>query len=285
MNRRGIALLVVLWLVAILATLGVTSVSLARTVGDTSRNRLMLTRAAWAREACAEIVLARYAADTTIVGVDTTEIGRGAWCAAKIEDPHSLLNANAAPTDMLTRVIANPLLSDALLDWRDPDDVPRRYGAERAWYASHGRALPRDGALASVQELRLIAGFDDSAVARLNGVLTVRGDGRLNPNTAPLAAVAALPGVGASALQVLYARRDSHRRIASLEEWASLMPTSARLDFQAEYAALAVATSFVVTDLILEVDGGVRGSPVISHATLTVIPAGRRLAVIRRELQ
>jgi type II secretory pathway component PulK len=285
MNRRGIALLVVLWLVAILAAVGVTSIALVRTVGYTSRNRLLLTRTAWAREACAEIVLARYAADTTITGVDTTDIGQGAWCTVNIEDPHSLLNVNSASSDALTRVIANPALSDALLDWRDPDDVTRRDGAERSWYASNGRLLPRNGALGSVDELGLIAGFDDSTVVRLRHLLTVRGDGRLDPNTAPMAAVAALPGVGASALQVLGARRDSRRRISSLEEWGSLMPSSARLDFRAEYAALAAATSFAATDLIVEVDGGVRGTPLSSHATLTVIPAGPRLAVIRRELQ
>ena len=49
---------------------------------------------------------------------------------------------------------------DALLDWRDPDDAPRRFGAERDWYVARGLFPPRNGPLADVRELRRVRGFD-----------------------------------------------------------------------------------------------------------------------------
>ena len=48
----------------------------------------------------------------------------------------------------------------AVLDWRDPDNVPRPHGAEEAWYVGQGRAPPRNGPFADVRELLLAAPVD-----------------------------------------------------------------------------------------------------------------------------
>src|SRR5256885_2327747 len=68
-------------------------------------------------------------------------------------------------------------LIDALLDWRDPDTVPRRFGDE----SSGNRNAP----LADVWELRAVRGFTDPLVGRLARFLTTRGTGAINVNAAP----------------------------------------------------------------------------------------------------
>ena len=86
MSRRGFALLTVLWLVAALGAVTAAALLAARLGADTTRNRIILARAEWAREACGEILLARYAKDPTVRLVDTVDLGRGTWCRVELED-------------------------------------------------------------------------------------------------------------------------------------------------------------------------------------------------------
>jgi DNA uptake protein ComE-like DNA-binding protein len=50
-------------------------------------------------------------------------------------------------------------IADAILDWMDPDDTPRQYGAERDYYSSLTPSYaPKNGPLESVEELLLVRG-------------------------------------------------------------------------------------------------------------------------------
>src|SRR6266566_3275244 len=106
MSSRGFALLAVLWtLTAVTAFAGVV-LAVARLGSTTTRNRVLLARAAWAREGCVEILLARWASPPdplsamrrggTIVSLDSVDLGRGTWCSATLEDPSTKLNLNLA---------------------------------------------------------------------------------------------------------------------------------------------------------------------------------------------
>src|SRR6266700_2623032 len=139
MSRRGFALLAVLWTLTAITMLTGAAMAVARLGSMTTRNRVILARAAWAREACAEILQARYA-----------------------QDPSMKLNLNLADRAALVTVLqavvrpSAPVdsLVDALLDWRDPDAIPRPFGDE----SSGNRNAP----LADVWELRSVRGFTDS---------------------------------------------------------------------------------------------------------------------------
>src|SRR5438309_1525238 len=63
MSRRGFALLAVLWTLTAITMLTGAAMAVARLGSTTTRNRVLLARAAWAREACGEILQARYAQD------------------------------------------------------------------------------------------------------------------------------------------------------------------------------------------------------------------------------
>ena len=281
MNRRGFALLTVLWSLVALATLAGASFSLARRGTMVTGNRIQLTRAAWAREACGEIVAARFAADRAVREVDTVDLGRGTWCRAMVSDPAASVNVNLASADLLKCLLGDSL-ADPLLDWRDADGVPRLFGAEAEWYRAGRRVSPRNGPLVDIAELRLVRGFERLPIERLAG-LTTRGTGGLNPNLVLRAVLEALPGFEAEIVETLIARRNMGMPVSSLDELIAAASPSARTSLLAEYRSLAQITAFAPAVLVARIEGGIHGMPLVSAATLILVPVEGRLAVVARE--
>lgn len=283
MTQRGFALLAVLWtLTAITAVAGAT-LAAVRLGGTTTRNRVLLARAAWARESCIEILQARYAQDASLGGLDTVDLGRGTWCAASLEDPSSKLNINLADRAALATVMqavvrrqsAVDSLVAALLDWRRENDTfPRAFGGE----------TPRDrsGPLADLWELRSVRRFTDTVVMSLAHFLTTRGTGVINVNTAPREVLAALPGMTEEAVAVIMMRR-ARRPIQNADALAGWLSPGSRAVFLASYPEFVRAAVFSAPQLVGVVAGGVRRTPLVARVTLTTVPVAGRLAVIRRE--
>ncbi|HVH66649.1 MAG TPA: hypothetical protein VM716_02175 [Gemmatimonadales bacterium] len=284
MSGRGFALLAVLWTLTAVTVLVGVAVSVARLGTATTRNRIVLARAAWAREACTEILQARYAQDASVRQLDSMDLGRGTWCAATLEDPSIKLNLNLADRAALVavlRAVVHPAyavdsLADALLDWRDPDTIPRPLGDESA--------ANRNGALADLSELRSVRGFTDTRVAALEPFLTTRGTGAINVNGAPPEVLAALPGMTEEAIGLVLTHRTT-APIPNADALAGLLSPSARATLLASYPEFVRATVFAPPQLIAVVAGGVRGTPLVARATITTVPVAGRLAVIRRETE
>jgi general secretion pathway protein K len=283
MTRRGFALLTVLWLVAALGAISAASLALARIGAETSRNRILLVRAAWARSACEEIVLARYAEHTRVEALDSTDLGGGTWCEAAIENAGTRVDLNTATSEALRSLFGADSLVDAAMDWRDADDAPRPRGAEREWYVAERRRPPRNGPFADPEELRLVRGFDSATVARLVPMLTVSGN-EVDLNTAPAAVLATLPGLDDAAIAAILARRSS-RALQSSSELLSLLPPSSRAKAQARYPELTALAVYAPRRVVLLVRG-ISGTPGLeAKECLTVVPLPGRLAVVRREIR
>lgn len=62
---------------------------------------------------------------------------------------------------------------EAVLDWRDPDDVARSVGAEAADYARTGLLPPRNGPFLSIFELETVLGVGEDELAQWLPVVTV----------------------------------------------------------------------------------------------------------------
>jgi len=284
MTRRGFALLAVLWTLAAVTVFTGTAMAVARLGSTATRNRVLLARAAWAREACVEILQTRYAQDPAIRRLDSVELGRGTWCSAILDDPSTKLNVNladrAALVTLLQAVVHRPVavdsLVDALLDWRDPDQVPRRYGDE-----SPGN---RNGPLADVAELRYVRGFTDSLVATLARLVTTRGTGAINVNAAPPEVLATLPGMTEETARIL-SMHGGDTPLANAEALARLLSPSARRVLLASYPEFVRSAAFTAPELVSVVTGGVRGTRLVACVTLTMVPVAGRLAVIRRETE
>jgi len=284
MNRRGFALLAVLWTLTAMTLLTGATMAVARLGSTTSRNRLLLARAAWAREACGEILQARYAQDASVRRLDSVDLGRNTWCTATLEDPSAKLNLNLAAGPALASVLeaveppGAPIdsLVDAALDWRDSDRVVRPFGDEPPW--------ARNGAFSDVSELRYVRGFNDEVVARLSTYLTTRGTGAININAAPPEVLATVPGLRSEAVQLVLMRR-AIEPIKSADALAGLLSSVSRASLLSSYPEFVQTAVFSPPQLIAYVGGGVGGTPIAARVTLTLVPAQGRLAVIRRETE
>jgi len=284
MTRRGFALLAVLWTLTAITAVMAATLAAVRLGSWTTRNRVLLARAAWAREACVEILQARYAQDASLRRLDSVGLGRGTWCAASLEDPSTKLNINVADRAALVTVFLSVVrrasavdsLVDALLDWRDPDAIPRPFGEESS--------RNRNGPLADVWELGYVRGFTDSLVTRFAPLLTTRGQGVININAAPREVLVALPGITEEAAQLLVMGRGTSP-IPNADALVGRLSPGSRAVLLASYPEFVRAAVFSAPQLVAVVAGGVRGSPLVAHATLTVVPVPGRLAVIRRETE
>ncbi len=281
--RRGAALLTVLWLVVALAGAAGAALAAVRLGASTSRNRVLLTRADWAREACAEILLGRYAEQRKVGAVSRTDLGRGTWCRLEIEDAGNRLNLAHATPEMIRLLLRDDSLSDALLDWTDLDDEPRPSGAEAEWYRSRSRRPPGNRPLAATAELGYVRGFDSSRVRALERLVTTRGGPTVDINVAPPEVLAVLPGMSREALADILVQR--RRRIASADELLARLGRSGREGLVARYQEFTAVAGFGATRYVVLAEGGVEGTPVTSRGWLTLVPADGRLAVVRREVE
>lgn len=261
-DAGGFALLATLWLIVALTAITGVGVGIAQLGTLTTRNRILLARAGWAREACVEILMARYAGDPNVRAVPRVELGRGTWCEVGLTDPGAAVHLNLADPGELARLFAaegvTPLLPVVL--------------KQRA-------VLP----FADTAEVRQLGG-DPQLLDQVLPLLTTRGTGQINLNAAPPAVLAALPGFGEEAVRAVVQRRSLHA-LQSLDEVLGLVSAVAREDLLAAYHELARTTTFAATQLVAVIEGGVAGTPIVSRATLTLVPLAERLAVIRREVE
>jgi len=259
MNRHGFALLAVLWVLTALTALTGAGLLVARLGSETTRNRILLARAEWAREACGEILSARFAVDPSVRALDPIDLGRGTWCRASLDDPAGRLNLNtadrAALVQLFTAVGVPPVLAESVV-------VQRTRG--------------------TLYDVTQVPGLDSTVAARLNAFVTVRGTGVINVNAAPPEVVRTLPGMTEEGVFLLTSRRTL-RPIRSADELAGLLSRSSRTVFLGNYAEFVRAAVFDPPQLVATIEGGVRGTPIVARATLTTVPVPGRLAVIRRE--
>ncbi len=291
MNRRGFALLAVLWLITMLSVLMAAGLVAVRHGLKASGNRVVLTRAAWAREACIEIMLARgfttaRSSQVAVTGVNgRVDLGREAWCELRVEDPSAALNLNLAPESALRSFLADDSLTDALLDWRDKDDLARVAGAESDWYRQHRRPTPRNGPLVSLRELALVRGFENLDSARLAETLTVRGRGQVNLNRAAPAVLRAVLDVPEELARLIRERNQRGLPVENLDHLIGLASPSLRPVLAARYKELIQSVSFAPSELVVIATAGVGESPLRATGTLTVVPLSGRVAVIRRQVE
>ncbi|HEU4700015.1 MAG TPA: type II secretion system protein GspK [Gemmatimonadales bacterium] len=284
-GREGFALLTALWTIVALSAVAAATLTLARTSGRFTRNRLLLARAEWAREACAQILLAHYDPAQPLRGVDSTDLGNGVWCRATVTDPAARLDLNAADPDALRRLVQDDTLTDAILDWRDPDRAARPLGAEAEWYGAHGRREPRDGPFADVAELRHVRGVDSLRLARLAPLLTTRGDEHVNLNLAPAEVLATLPGLDPIGVQVILERRRGGSAWRSVDEVLAALGPAARQRLAGEYQAFVAVATVAPASLVAEVEGHPAAAALVARSVLTLVPVAERLAVVRREVR
>lgn len=225
-SQRGIALVSVLW-VLILLTLMATSLSLnSRSQAQQSRN---LTHAAQVRHAAdagvqlALLVLSQpqdrqpWLADGSpnLIQLDDIDI------RVALFNESGRIDLNAAGPELLDGLLATAGLDDglraqlvdAIMDWRDGDDLRRLNGAEVDDYLAAGLDYaPGNAPFQAVDEVLRVLGMSPEIYRRIRHSLTIRNPrNAINPLYAPRQVLLALPGADEATVdQFIEDRRRCH---------------------------------------------------------------------------
>jgi general secretion pathway protein K len=221
-DQRGIALVAVLWVVAILALVAAVFMREARTEIALTRNLAEEAKA----EALAEAGVNR--AILILLGLDETIPWRvdgtvfafdynGGTVQVALQDEGGKIDLNRAGDAVLQGLFtsvgvgqdAAQHLVDAIADFRDADGLRHLNGAEDAEYARAG--LPydaKDAPFAATEELMQVFGMTPELYARVAPYVTVYSPRRdVNLATAPAAVLGALPYLSPDRVRAILEQR------------------------------------------------------------------------------
>ena len=208
-RQRGMALIIVLWLIVLLGVIAAGHASnvhsetlLAMRHVETAKARVLAE--AGIQRAILGLLRQTSGTEWPVNGtlqrlhIDNREV------AVAVRDATGLVDLNAADAGLLGALLATTggdasrqeEIVDAILDWRDSDDLSHLHGAEDDDYSAAGLAwTARDAAFASVDELRYVIGMTPQRFAAVVPYITVHsGQAGLNLEYAPLFLISLLTG-------------------------------------------------------------------------------------------
>lgn len=297
-SRAGFVMLTVLWIIVAASAVTIAGSAIGVDAAAAHKNRINATRARWHAHGCAD--RARYAVDAVLREtladardsvwrtmdslVAATGMSTGADCTTQLVAAGTQLDVNVANAPGLERLfaalgLAAPAqLAATTMDWIDTDDLLRESGAEAMRYSALQRRGPRNGPVASVDELRYVIGLEGIA---LDSVLTAE-PARISLANAPLPVLASLPGFGTEALARIAEWRAIGRQFTNLLVFAeSLSP-------EGEHAIIEgfpeiTRRSTIDPEAWFVRATGFAGSPrIAATAELKVVRSGARAALLRK---
>jgi general secretion pathway protein K len=301
-NRRGYALLAVLWVCAGVATLGIGVSTVAREAIGSSRNRVALTEAEWLARGCVararatlrlELQAERAPAyeraavlwlhlDSLLPRSSSTYIGN---CTISVRPVGARLDVNGAPEELLARLFrqagvpapAADSAAAALADWKDGDDVPRPSGAERDWYAARRMVPPGNRPFADRSEIALVRG---AAAVPWERLLDVE-PGAISLSHAAEEILAILPGFSQEAVKRVVEMRRGNQPPRAFLDIASGVTTEAGNAVMAALPELAAIVSLEPRGWLVEFEAQ-SGKPAVRVVVETRLEkAGVRVRVAR----
>ena len=257
--QKGIALLLVLWMLIILiGIIGVFALT-ASTEGRQGKLLARTVQARYAAEGGIDVATIRLShADPLLQWVPDNRVYQYTVDKTRIEiravDESGKVDINVAGSDVL-----NPLLialgadalqaeniTSAIMDWRDPDDLlTLPGGAEDPQYAAAERPYgSKDGAFQTISELQQVLGMTPELFAKLQPFITIySGLTRPNPSFAAPEVLAAL-GLQAPQIAQLLAQREA---------WQPGMPVFTLPD--GNPLATSGTGTYSISSLAIESDG------------------------------
>jgi general secretion pathway protein K len=208
-TQRGIALVLALWLTVLLTVIASGFAFSMRSEAVAARNAISLAQARAMADGAVERALyelsrPRLPDAWTPDGLPHRWTDNGAQLLVTAVDETSKIDLNSASEALLKGLMtqvgeldadAAAHVVDAILDWRDADDLRRPNGAEQAEYrAANLKYGPGNAPFESVGELGRVLGVTPELYARLSRSLTVYSrQAGINPATAPREVLLALP--------------------------------------------------------------------------------------------
>lgn len=284
-SRRGFALLTALALLTLTSVLALELSVTARARRLTAANAIEHAVARAAAQAGLEDARTRLLRSLIAAG-QVGELVQDPWATAialpiesvrlgdlrydvTVRDAGELLHLNRATEEQLRKFLVALRVdagradrtAQAILDWRDGDDLHRTRGAERADYLRAGSAvLPENAPFPSGATLRHVAGIGDALYERIRPYLTVVGSGRVNLNTAGPAVLITLPGMSQESVDLVMRQRRRGHRIANVSTLTQQLSVGARRRLTEALPALMAASvldtrEVIVTSIASSLDG------------------------------
>jgi type II secretory pathway component PulK len=213
----------------------------------------------------------------------------------RLRDTGAALNLNTANAETLRNFFAQGLrvdyadadhLAQAILDWRDEDEIPRIDGGEREQYIDENLpVLPPNREFAELSELRHVRGMTQELYELASPYLTLIGSGRINVNAAPEPVLLALPGMTPAAAQELIRLRESGYVPRSGNELRALLPYMSRGATAAERSQFDRLTTYATNEVEIISEGRVDGGPVRVEARVVVGRSNNGAVVLWRRVE
>lgn len=272
MNRRGSAILAALWLLAMLAAIGHWGFRGLEDDVRAAMNRINLTKAAWARDACLEIakddfrdlwtstVNGNVAGESRPVTMaqlqqldrDSIALADGIWCQMTFADVNDRLNPNSIDSPTVKCLVGH---DDLVSRWMDHRPHP------------------------SVEALLQVLDLDSVGAATLRRAVSVHSTGVLNVNSASAEALACAIGVPEAAVRTVLQARDQYGDFSSVDKALAAIPMADR----PQRNGIRVPLTASVVRFLVHV-AGKAGAPVLrATATVQGIASGHRMLLFQRE--
>ncbi|MET0065265.1 MAG: PilX N-terminal domain-containing pilus assembly protein [Candidatus Thiodiazotropha sp.] len=187
MRESGLALVMVLWLIALMTVVAASFATQSKVESQLARNTVEALKARYLAEsgfarAMRELMVTDSAQRWQFDGRVYALEGDDAVTRIAIRVSSGLVNLNQAPRDVLVKLFAlisdepeeREALADRLEDWRDADDLRRVSGAEDPDYRAAGYTRLTAGRdLNSLDELAYVMGFNAAKVTQLLPYITL----------------------------------------------------------------------------------------------------------------
>ena len=223
-RARGLALIVVLWVAAVVTLLAASFSFSLRTEARLATGLVERARAAAAAEAGIRRLMVHMSEMNVraLTPVRSSMPFDGLSVSLEAVPENGRIDLNAGPPPLIEGLVRQAALSSgenvevatvtaAILDWRDADDNPQAQGAERSDYEAAGRtAFPRNGAFLSVSELSRVLGVTPALYRAMAPMVTVYAwSPQVDPMSASREVLLALPGLDAGRVDAFLAERDA----------------------------------------------------------------------------
>jgi general secretion pathway protein K len=220
----GIALVIVLWGLVLLAVIAAAFTTETRTEITLARNLVENAKAKALADAGVHAAMVglhhrevekRWRADGTVYSIASSEGEVG----IVIADEAGKIDINRAPDELIAGLFMAVGLADAaaaglaaaIADFRDPDDEPHIGGAEEPEYRAAGLPFgPKNAPFEAVEELHQVAGMTRQLYDLVSPGLTVHSRSKgVDVTVAPEIVLLALPGVDPAAVEALAEQRKA----------------------------------------------------------------------------
>lgn len=222
-RQRGVALILVIWVVALMTILLGSFALIARTENYEARHLFDGVTARYAAQAGLERAVfalrdpdpnQRWIGDGRPYDFDFDN----AHVRVTLTDESGKIDINTADENILQSLFMTAgldpdhavALTDAIQDWRDPDDIPMPRGAEINEYKAAGLSYgPANGPFRTLSEVQQVLGMNYELYTRIEPAISIySGGARPNPAYAPFEVLRALPGMTDELARQLIAARQ-----------------------------------------------------------------------------